>query len=273
MLKQAKPFLKRAFSPKTASIAAQMSYYWMLAFIPAMIFLISLMTKLYLPVDNLLSYLRAAMPESAYQAVFSAINEVLSSQVSVGTLFLTLWFLVSGMNTFVLGLATSYPHTNHRHPVKVIVLSFIFAFIFIAIIVVAILLIVFGQHLTELLARLLPIDIDLLIAGRIIGYFVIFTMMIFSFSLLYKFAPNIKLRFKDVFWGALFSAAGWIIATLFFRFYIDNFGRYGVIFGSLGGIFIFLLWLYLLIFIMLMGNEINVSYYLQKYKPEKWADT
>ncbi len=270
---QVKPFLKRAFSPKIASIAAQMSYYWTLAFIPAMIFLISVTTKLYLPVDSLFPFLQAAMPESAYNIVFSAIEEVLSSQISLGTLVLALWFLVSGMNAFILGLATSYPDTNHRRPVKVIVLAFIFAFIFIAIIVVAILLIVFGQHLTELLARLLPVGINLLTAGRIVGYFIVFLMMVLTFSLLYRFAPNIKLRLKDVFWGALFSATGWIIATLLFRFYVDNFGRYGVIFGSLGGIFVFLLWLYILIFIMLVGNEINVSYYLQKYKPQDWADT
>ena len=74
-----------------------------------------------------------------------------------GTLALALWFLVSGMHAFVLGLATSYPDTNHRRPLKVMMLSFVFAFIFIAIIIVSILLIVFGQHLTALLARFLPV--------------------------------------------------------------------------------------------------------------------
>ncbi len=273
MRTQIQSFLKRAFSPKTVSIAAQMSYYWTLAFIPAMIFLISFTSKLYLPVDSLLSYLQAAMPASAYNIVFSAINEVLSSQISFGTLALALWFLVSGMHAFVLGLATSYPDTNHRRPLKVMTLSFVFAFIFIAIIIVSILLIVFGQHLTALLARFLPVGTNVLITGKIIGYLVIFFMMVLSFSLLYQFAPNIKLHLKDVFWGALFSAIGWIIATFFFRFYVENFGRYGLIFGSLGGIFVFLLWLYLLIFIMLVGNEINVSYYLHKYKPDQWADS
>ena len=64
-------------------------------------------------------------------------------------------------------------------------------------------------------------------------------MMVLSFSLLYQFAPNIKLHLK-MFLGRTFSAIGWIIATFFFRFYVENFGRY-LIFGSLGGIFVFVM--------------------------------
>ncbi len=157
MRTQIQSFLKRAFSPKTVSIAAQMSYYWTLAFIPAMIFLISFTSKLYLPVDSLLSYLQAAMPASAYNIVFSAINEVLSSQISFGTLALVSWFLVSACTLLYSGLATSYPDTNHRRPLKVMTPFRLCLYLYCHYHCNWFCWIVFGQHLTASLERFLPV--------------------------------------------------------------------------------------------------------------------
>ncbi len=64
----------------------------------------------------------------------------------------------------------------------------------------------------------------------------IFYEAVLSFSLLYQFVPNIKQYLKDVLGAHLFSRSLPMLATFFFRFYVENFGRYGLIFGSLSGI-------------------------------------
>ncbi len=269
-MKYLKGFIIRVLNSNMPSIAAQMSYYLMLSFMPAMIFILSIATKLYLPVDTIFSYLDFIMPTTAFNAVSSAINEVLSSNVSIATLVLALWFIMLGIRGIIIGLATSYPQSNQRHPVKQFILSFIFAILLVIIIILSLMLIVFGHYMGTLIESKFSLASHLIFLGKLSSYVVIFFIMTFSFSLLYRFAPNIKLRFKDIFYGAIFSSFGWIIASLFFRFYINNFSRYGLIFGSLGGIFVFLLWLYLTTMIILIGNEINVSIYTYRYSPSDW---
>lgn len=269
-MKYLKGFIIRVLNSNMPSIAAQMSYYLMLSFMPAMIFIISIATKLYLPADTILSYLDFIMPTTAFTAVSSAIQEVLSSNVSVFTLLVSLWFIMLGIRGIIIGLATSYPQSNQRHPVKQFILSFVFSILLVIIIILSLMLIVFGHYLGNLIESQLSAASHLIFLGKLLSYIVIFVIMTFSFSLLYKFAPNIQLRFKDIFYGAIFSSLGWIIASLFFRFYINHFSRYGLIFGSLGGIFVFLLWLYLTTMIILIGNEINVSIYTYRYSPDDW---
>ncbi len=252
-------------STNTPSIAAQMSYYLMLSFIPAMIFIISIATKLYLPADSVLSYLEFIMPRTAYTAVSTAINEVLSSNVNVATLLLSLWFIMMGIRGIIIGLATSYPETYHRHVVKLYFLSFVFSILLVIIIIISLLLIVFGKHLGTLIMHYFNPNSDSILLGRILSYIVVFSILVFTFSLLYKHAPNIKLRFSDIYFGAIFTSLGWIVSSMFFSFYINNFSRYGLVFGSLGGIFVFLLWLYLTTYIILIGNEINVSIYIYRH--------
>lgn len=262
-------------SPSTPSIAAQMSYYLMLSFIPAMIFIISIATKLYLPADSILAYLEFIMPQTAYTAISAAINEVLSSSVNVATLLLSLWFIMLGIRGVIIGLATSYPKTYHRHVVKLYLLSFIFSILLVIMIISSLLLIVFGKHLGNLIMHYFNPNADTILFSRILSYIVMFSILVLIFSLLYKHAPNIKLKLKDIYFGAIFTSLGWIVCSMFFSFYINNFNRYGLVFGSLGGIFVFLLWLYLTTYIILIGNEINVSIYIYRHTnkdPSKLID-
>lgn len=92
--------------------------------------------------------------------------------------------------------------------------------------------------------------------------------MLVTFMLLYKFSPsNSKenmVTFKGVLPGAIFSTLGLIIVSIVFGFYVSNFGKYSITYGSLGGIIVFLIWIYLLSIIILIGAEINATLYSMK---------
>lgn len=92
--------------------------------------------------------------------------------------------------------------------------------------------------------------------------------MLITFILLYKFSPSKSrenmVTIKSVLPGSIFSTLGLIIASLGFNFYVSNFGNYSITYGSLGGIIVFLIWLYLLSTIILVGAEINATLYSMK---------
>ncbi|MCP6711424.1 YihY family inner membrane protein, partial [Klebsiella pneumoniae] len=77
------------------------------------------------------------------------------------------------------------------------------------------------------------------------------------FSTLYALAPNIKIKFKSVLPGALFASIVWILRTAAFGFYVSNFSNYSKTYGSIGGIIVLMLWLYITGFIIIVGAEIN----------------
>ena len=76
-------------------------------------------------------------------------------------------------------------------------------------------------------------------------------------SVVYAASPNLKLRLRDVYIGSFFSSVAWIFISWIFGIYVNNFSGYGILFGSLGGIFILLVWLYISSYIMLLGVYIN----------------
>ena len=92
--------------------------------------------------------------------------------------------------------------------------------------------------------------------------------MLVTFILLYKFSPSRSrenmVTIKSVLPGSIFATLGLIIASLGFNFYVSSFGKYSITYGSLGGIIVFLIWLYLLSTIILIGAEVNSTLYSMK---------
>ncbi len=82
----------------------------------------------------------------------------------------------------------------------------------------------------------------------------------FMFALLYYFAPNVKHpKFQWVSPGGLLAVVLWIIASALFAFYVANFASYNKTYGSLGGVIVFLVWLWITNIVILLGAEFNAE--------------
>jgi membrane protein len=89
---------------------------------------------------------------------------------------------------------------------------------------------------------------------------VLLLIMSFLFALLYWAAPNVKQPgFRWITPGGLLAVTGWIIGSLIFAFYVANFGSYNKTYGALGGVIIFLLWLWISNIMVLLGAEFNAE--------------
>ena len=82
-------------------------------------------------------------------------------------------------------------------------------------------------------------------------------IILILFTILYSVAPNVKTKLKSVLPGAIFTSVIWLLGSFAFGFYISNFGNYSKTYGSIAGIIILLIWLYLTSFIIIIGLEIN----------------
>jgi membrane protein len=93
--------------------------------------------------------------------------------------------------------------------------------------------------------------------GRWVGLLV---AVMVALAVLYRYAPDRdapQLKWASV--GAVVSTVIWLIASLGFSLYVDNFGSYGKTYGALAGVVVLLLWLWISMFVVLLGAEINAE--------------
>ena len=83
--------------------------------------------------------------------------------------------------------------------------------------------------------------------------------------LLYKFSININIKIKYLIPGIIFTMISWFIISKLFNVYINNFSRYSLIYGSIGAIFVFGIWLFLLSCLILIGSQINAVLYDREF--------
>jgi membrane protein len=89
---------------------------------------------------------------------------------------------------------------------------------------------------------------------------VLLLVVSFMFALLYWAAPNVKQAgFRWLSPGGILAVIGWIIASGAFAFYVSNFGSYNKTYGALGGVIVFLVWLWLSNVMVLLGAELNAE--------------
>jgi membrane protein len=91
-----------------------------------------------------------------------------------------------------------------------------------------------------------------------------FVLSTFLFGIIFKFFPNRRVRWKEAYFGALFTGVFWELAKHLFSIYIVRVVDYSKIYGSLSAIIILFLWLYYSAYIFLFGAELSYVYARRK---------
>lgn len=100
------------------------------------------------------------------------------------------------------------------------------------------------------------IGMFLSVLARIISF--LFTLVIFL--LIYKYIPNFRVYWGDIWRGALLGAVMFQLALFAFTYFLNNFAAYELIYGSLASLIAILIWIYISSFILILCAEINVVY-------------
>lgn len=275
-------FIQRLKDADITGFGAQLAYFFLLSLFPLLIFIMTLLPYLNFPPDLIYTLLEALLPKQAYTLIEGTIVEVLekrnSGLLSIGVIG-TIWSASNGVDALIKSLNRSYNKDETRPFVVARLMSVVFTLMLILLIVVALVLSVFGQQIGVFLFSTFGLAADFL---SIWNKFRIILPPILIFSvltLMYWMMPNIKLYLKSVLIGSLFSTIAWLIVSYGFSFYINNFSNYSSTYGSIGGIIILLLWLYVTGIILMVGGQLNAIMQQRKellemkIKTDKKAET
>ena len=157
------------------------------------------------------------------------------------------------MNSF----NVAYDVEDNRNGILLKILSVIFTIVLGVVFLVAMALPTMGSVIAHFLFGPLGLDSQVKWIFSLIRVVLPLIIILILFTILYSVAPNVKTKLKSVLPGAIFTSVIWLLGSFAFGFYISNFGNYSKTYGSIAGIIILLIWLYLTSFIIIIGAEIN----------------
>ena len=245
--------------------AAELSYYFLLALFPLLIFLTSIIGIVLGSGTGmrhaLFNYLAQIMPPSAYQLISATMYEVSNSsgggKISFG-LLAALWAASNGMGAITESLNIAYDVEETRPWWKTRLVAIGLTVSLSVLIIGALVLVVFGGRIGEGLANTYGFSSAFALTLKIVQWPVVFFTMVLAFALIYYFAPD--LRRQPWQWltpGAAIGVVLWLLVSLAFRVYLHFFDSYSATYGSLGAVIILMLWLYFTGAAVLIGGEIN----------------
>ncbi len=251
--------------------AAALSFYLILAIFPAAIFLLSLLP--YLPIPNLqeaiMNLLGQALPKESAQMFSGIVQNIVSEKngglLTFGFLF-TLWSASSGIYAVMQQLNITYDVKEGRPFWKTRAIALFLMMLFFFLIVGAFGLVIFGGWIQDRIAGFFGGGEALFTVFAIIRWVIIAVSLLLAFASMYYYGPDVEQNFKFVSPGSIIGVVLLALGSLAFRFYIEHFSNYNATYGSLGGIIILLLWLYLAGLVILLGSEINAL--VEHYHPE-----
>jgi membrane protein len=250
--------------------AAALGYYLMLAIFPAMIFLLGLLP--YLPVaridQEVLGLLNQILPGDAAEAftgtVRSVVSEKRGSVLSFSAL-ITLWAASNGMSAVMHQLNITYDVKEARPYWKFKGTALLLVLFFGALMIGAFSLVLFGETAQTWLSGAIGLDRPLSAVFTALRWVVIALAFMTAFAVTYYFGPDVDQEFRFVTPGSVLGVLLLSAASMGFKFYVDNFGKYNATYGSIGAVIVLMLWLNITGLVILLGSEINAL--VEHYSP------
>lgn len=254
-----KRMIYRYFSDGIPQAAAELSYFLLFSMFPLLMFVNSILAQLDITLEGITPVLEM-LPKSlqrlitGYLAQLSGTPSFSPMLIGIG---LTLYFLSRAVRSMMRTVNDIYHVEVTRGMVKDVLISLGITAGFLISVVCSFVLVVAGRTLLRLLPQAFPIPQAALDVTHDAGFLVMIAF-IFAFLMLFnRIVPNLHLKFREVWPGALFSLVAWILVSWAFSFYVDNMARYSVLYGSLGTIIVLMLWLYIVSMLLLMGPQLN----------------
>lgn len=245
--------------------AAQLSYYFLLALFPLLLFLTSVIgivmgsgTGLR---HSLFNYLGTVLPPSATQLVSTTMFEVSEAsgggKISFGILA-ALWAASAGMGAISESLNVAYHVKETRPWWKQRLIAVGLTLVLAVLIITALVVVLYGGRIADYLAIHYGLGGTFALAWKILQWPIVLCFLFLAFGLIYYWAPD--LRDQDWRWvtpGSLVAVVLWLLVSFGFRLYLHYFNSYSKTYGSLGAVIILMLWFYFTGAAILIGGEVN----------------
>ena len=268
--------LKETQKDNLTTRANSVSFSLFLSIFPAIIFIFTLLPLFTIVQDYttmLSDQLRGVIPKNAHEYIFSIINDITSikrdSLLSFGAL-LALFFSSNGMLTLMSGFDKAHHETFKPRKWYISRLIAIgLTVVLTLLLIVSLIMLVLEGHVITYLRDVIRFSEVLIFLFSVFNWFFAIFLVYTGISLIYTLGPSMHRRIPFINVGALIATILSLITSLGFSYFINNFGRYNEIYGSIGALIVIMVWIQFNSFILLVGFELNASISVHTLKKRK----
>jgi len=251
---------KSYFEDDIIAFSSQLAYNFLLAFFPFMIFTVALISKIGLKTDIFNKVLKSLLPDNAYALINNILLETIyqnhNTLISV-TIVLAIWTASIGFSGVVKGINRAYNIRENRPYWKLQIINIIYTIMLALCIVFTMAILIYGSMENKVLVNHTGYDVFFISLWRVTKYAIVGAFLILIFASIYRFAPCIRLSFKEVLPGTIFTVTVGLTASIIFSHYANNYARYSKFYGSITAVIVLMIWLFVCSNIILIGGEIN----------------
>lgn len=248
-------------------IAASLVYYGVLALFPGLIAVFSLLGVIGqsdAAADTVLDILGSVAPGGTTDLLAEPIRGLASSPAAgfalVSGLVLAIWSASGYVRAFSRGMNRIYEIDEGRPFLKLLPSQLLLTIVTVVLVAFSVLLLVVSGPVADAIGSALGLGDAVVTTWNIVKWPVLLAVVVLILALLYYGAPNIKQpKFRWVSVGAIVAIVVLAVATLGFGLYVTNFSSYDRTYGSLAGVIVFLLWLWIANIAILFGAEVDAE--------------
>ncbi len=256
--------VKAIMADRVTLIAAGVTYFMLLSLFPALGALVALYGFVADPTAIMahIGFLAGVFPPGSFDLIMNQLTSLTQQATSTRSLaffggsLVAIWSANSGMKALFDAMNVAYQEDEKRSLVRLNLLSL--GFTFCALVVAMILIAAIGvlpavlkylwlDDWQEFLARLARWPFIILVFGC-------------GISMIYRYGPSREeAKIKWLSWGVVFSTVLWLVASVVFSFYLENFANYNATYGTLGALIGLMVWVWISVVILIVGAEINAE--------------
>ncbi len=258
-------FWKSIVDGALSTRASAIAFSFFMALFPAIIFLFTLIP--YIPIENfqteLFLLIKDMVPENAFMAIEETVQDILTQQrsdlLSLG-FFMALIFSTNGFASMMTAFDASLHSFERRTWIGQRIIALLLLAILSFLLTIAIALITYGQVFLNYLVNNGYLKDHFLFYVLTFGKWIVILFLFFiANSFLFYLAPAKKTKWRFISAGGTLSTILCIFTFVGFSYYINNFGQYNKLYGSIGTLLVIMLLMYLISMILLIGFELNAS--------------
>lgn len=246
------------------SLAAELAFYFLLSLFPTLLFFVSLLA--YVPMgprlEQLLFDLEAILPQDILRIIRDQIDQVIAgNQGGILTVAFAgaLWSSSSAVTAIITALNRAFDIDEWRPWWKRRVVAILLTVALAVFVVVAFVFVVGGRDLARWVADWVGAGERFALIWSIAQWPIAFVLVVIVVDLVYHFAPNTKARWAWVTPGALLATCLWLVTSIGFKVYVENFSNYTAVQGAIGAVIVLMLWFYLSGLALLIGAELDAE--------------
>lgn len=242
------------------AFSAQMAFFVFLSIFPLIMFILSLASRFNLNIEMMFNNIESSLPEDISYFIVNFIdNYIINDSLSLLSIsgLTALWSASRGVNALTRSFNMAYGYKETRNFIIIKLTGIYYTLLLIVSIIITIALPTLGLGFFHFISSYLPISVKLIDTIYTLRYLLYLMVFIFFILSVHKVLPAGKLKYRDVYYGAVFSIIGWYILSRSFNFFVSTFTNYAAVYGGLASIVIFMMWLYFMSTVLMLGAEMN----------------